>query len=101
MVSKLIVVDVQMGKRVVPAPGQELPKGYFQRFGVTAETDREAFQLIEAYVAQDMDGVIIDFEDQGEPDLDGADSDIRSVVSDRGKKGFWYRSGRAFYLKRG
>lgn len=100
MVSKLILVDVEMGPRVVASPGQELPKGYFQRFGVTAETDLEAVQLIQDYVTHDMDGSIIAVEDQGEPDLDGEDAEIRPVIGNREKKGFWYQSGRAFYLNR-
>ena len=98
MIKRLFHVKVWPGSRLVAAPGQRRPIGYFQRFGLTGNSEEEMLASIAAYVEKDMGGVIAEIENQGEPDFEDLDSDIRGVVGDLSRKGFWYVSGHAFYL---
>lgn len=40
----------------------------------------------------------MEVENQGVPDFEDLDSEIKDVVGDLEKPGFWYVSGHAFYL---
>lgn len=99
MVRRLFHVQVRPGSRLVAAPGQQRPVGYFQRFGLTAESESEMLTMIGDYVEQDIGGSIVRSENQGEPDFEDLDANIRNVVGDLESRGFWYISGHAFYLK--
>lgn len=98
MFRRLFLVNVLPGSQLVAAPGERRPTGYFQRFGITGDSEEEMLGSIAAYVHEDLGGTIVEVDNQGEPDFEDLDSEIRNVVGDVVRKGFWYISGRAFYL---
>jgi len=93
-----LLVKVVPGKNLVASPGQEGPAGYYQRFGITAESETEMIRAVQDYIDHDIGGQIIEVENQGELDFDGSDSDMTEFTSDVEVPGFWYISGRAFYI---
>lgn len=74
------------------------PTGYFQRFGITAGSEREMLASIADYVHEDLGGTIVEIENHGAPDFDDMGSEIADVAGNAERRGFWYVSGRAFYL---
>jgi len=98
MIKRLILVNVLPGSRLVAYPGQKRPTGYFQRFGVTAKDEGEMLAMIRNHIEEEIGGSIVEVENQGEPDFDDLDSEIKHIVGNVEERGFWYVSGHAFYL---
>ena len=99
MIKRLFLVKAVPGDRFVDRPGQVRPAGYFQRFGITATTESEMLGLIKEYIDRDLGSLLIELEDQGEPDFEDQDAEIRHLVHDVERPGIWYVSGHAFYRK--
>jgi hypothetical protein len=98
MIKRLFLVKVLPGSRLVAFPGQRRPSGYFQRFGVTANDENEMLAMIRNHVQEEIGGSITEVENQGEPDFEDLDLEIKHVVGNLEERGFWYVSGHAFYL---
>jgi len=99
MITRLLVVKAVPGHKIVNLPGHVPIAGYHQRFGVTAETEEVMHNMVADYMREDMGSTIVEIEDQGEPDFEGEDAEIRHLVKDTRCPGLWYVSGRAFYQK--
>jgi len=99
VITRFWVVKAIPGHKIVNVPGQKPIVGYHQRFGVTAETEESMRQLVADYMMRDMASTIASIEDQGEPDFDDEDAEIRPLVKDTHLPGIWFVSGRAFYQK--
>ena len=65
--------------------GQERPAGYYQRFGVTGTTEEEILAVIRDYLRKDLASKIIEVENQGEPDFENLDAEIRGRVGNVGR----------------
>lgn len=59
---------------------------------------QEMIAMIRGHVQEDMGGTIVEVENQGEPDFEDLDSEIRDLVGNLDRRGFWYISGHAFYI---
>jgi hypothetical protein len=84
--------------KLVELEGQVRPAGYYQRFGVTAVNESALYHAIARHVREDLGGTIVEVEDQGEPDFEGVDADIKELVTNVESPGIWYVSGHAFYI---
>ena len=100
MIRRLVLINAVPGAVLQEGEGQERPAGYYQRFGVTGTTEEEILAVIRDYLRKDLASKIIEVENQGEPDFENLDAEIRGRVGNVQNPGIWYVSGRAFYMKK-
>ncbi|HEU0124239.1 MAG TPA: hypothetical protein VFQ91_27150 [Bryobacteraceae bacterium] len=89
-----------VGSRMVDSHGQEPLAGYYQRFGVRAQSIEAVEGLVREYVLADLGAVIVEVDDEGEFDARGVHSDIPVGPKAELSLGIWYVGGRAFYRRK-
>jgi hypothetical protein len=83
--------------------GVSIAAGFFQSFGVTAETPEAALDLaFQEATRGNTAGILSRSETRVDPvELSTLDADIRKLSGNWKKPGIWYRSGRAFFPAEG
>ena len=84
------------GRKVVFNSEQQVT-GFYQKFGVSANDEKEILELIRKYLAKDLDSELVEVADQWSPDLFGIDRDVADQIGQMDKVGIWYSSGRAWF----
>ena len=67
---------------------------------MSGDTEEEILPVIRDYLRKDLGSRIMEIKNQGEPDFENLDAEIRGSVGNVKKPGIWYVSGRAFYLRK-
>jgi len=91
----LVRVHATSGPKLITE--EPRPKAYYQLIGVTAKDEKDLAEVVRQHVERDTGGELLGIDDIAVPDLEGADSDIRDLCGDLGKRGVWYVSGYAFH----
>lgn len=97
-ITRWIRGDATIKEEVVSGEESEFEAvGYFQKFGVTADTWDEACALVRDYMLGDVAASILALEDFGPVDFQNGDPFFQRFQRRSRLSGIWYVSGRAFY----